>query len=132
MVDRFDHVTDWIKLLDCSMDLPPMCLELFLRNGQSYYVRAVVAKDDESESVVIRIWDTRLLGKEDMDEMMSRLNKLKQESDHTLEPDKIHPKLDQANLRVHLADIAYCVEWHDRFWPQKAKEAFGFGRRSGG
>ena len=39
------------------------------------------------------------------------------------DPEKIHPKLDWANLRVPIECIAYAVEWHDRLW---TRDSFGF------
>jgi hypothetical protein len=38
----------------------------------------------------------------------------------------VHPKLDWANLHLHFEDIAYCVEWHDRLWPEGARPKMGF------
>lgn len=126
MTERFDHVTEWIRRLDHTVELPPYCLELFLRDGRSYYVRAVIAHDDQTESVVFRIWDTRAIGQREIDELLSTLNDLKRKEQGVIDPTSLHPKLDQANLRVHLADVAYCIEWHDRYWPDEVKGRFGF------
>ena len=37
-----------------------------------------------------------------------------------------YDKLDVANLRVHLDDLWYCIEWHNRFWPEDYKKKIGF------
>lgn len=130
MTHRFDYVADWIERLTGPADLPPLCLELFLRDGRSYYVRTVAAYDKDSGSVVIRIWDMRALGAEETVGLLEKLNELKREDKPMDDPSNIDPKLDQANLRVHIGDIAYCIEWHDRFWPVEMKRTFGFGQHS--
>lgn len=127
MSNRTDYVTDWIVRLSDAVNLPPLCLELFLRDGRSYYVRSVVTHDQRTDSAVIRIWDMRSLGQDDISELMSRLNQSKRDLVSVETPSDIHPKLDQGNLRLHMTDIAYCIEWHDRFWPEEAKKRFGFG-----
>ena len=36
------------------------------------------------------------------------------------------PLLDWANLRIRLADIMYCIEWHNRWWPEEERQKLGF------
>jgi hypothetical protein len=40
----------------------------------------------------------------------------------------MNPKLDWANLHLHFDDVAYCVEWHDRLWPDADRPKIGFSK----
>jgi hypothetical protein len=117
-----DYLYGWVEQINDT--IPPFCVEVYLKDGNRYFLHSVGAKESENNSVVLRIWDLRALTDRDIDEMKSSLNKIKtREELH--DEQKIHPKLDWANLRIHLNDIAYCVEWHDRLWPEE-KRPMGF------
>lgn len=111
-----DWVLDWLKLMCKGEPVPPFCVEVVLRDSNRYFLHSVLAFDDESRTMCVRIWDLRAFKPEEIDELKQRLNQI-----HTrreLSPaDSVHRKLDWANLRLHYGDIAYCVEWHDRYWP---------------
>ncbi len=75
--------------------------------------------------MVIRIWDLRAFTDQDFQQLRDNLNQI-QSRKELADERKIHPKLDWANLRINVSDISYCVEWHDRMWPQEARPKIGF------
>jgi hypothetical protein len=50
-------------------------------------------------------------------DLWQKLNQIRTRSELAA-ADAVHPKLDWANLHLHYDDVAYCVEWHDRLWPE--------------
>ena len=65
-----------------------------------------------------RIWVLRALSEADVAALKQTLNGIREREE--LAPfEKVHPKLDWANVRVHYDDVSYCVEWHDRIWPRE-------------
>lgn len=118
-----DYVADWVW--NVGDIVPPFCVELVLRDGSRYCLHSVSAKNEDTKTLVLRIWDLRALTEADLEELKQNLNKAIDRSE-LLKEQKIHPKLDWANLRVHLEDIAYCVEWHDRLWPEDDRPKIGF------
>jgi hypothetical protein len=115
-----DYVSDWLWGIDDQETVPPFCVEVVLRDGTHYWLHSVVAKDDLSKSLALRVWDLRAFGESEIEDLKSRLNEMQRRGELRGE---IHPKLDYGNLRVHLMDIWYCMEWHDRLWPE------GIGRK---
>ncbi len=115
-----DYVYDWIKII--GVTVPPLCVEVFLKDGNRYYLHSVGIINEENGSLVLRIWDFRAFSPEDIEELKVRLNDIQSLDNETA----IHPKLDWTNLRLHLNDIAYCVEWHDRLWPEAKRPKIGF------
>jgi hypothetical protein len=75
--------------------------------------------------MVIRIWDLRALTDQDVQQLKDNLN-LIQNIKELADEQKIHPNLDWANLRINVSDISYCIEWHDRLWPQEVRPKIGF------
>jgi hypothetical protein len=111
-----DWVLDWLKLMCKGEPIPPLCVEVVLRDSSRYYLHSVLAFEDESRTMCARIWDLRAFNAGEIDELKRRLNQIRTRRE--LSPaDSVHRKLDWANLHLHYDDIAYCVEWHDRIWP---------------
>ena len=113
-----DICTQWFWELG-ETPIPPLCLEIVLRDSSRYFMQSVILKDEESKSMVVRIWDMRAFTEVDVEELKQKMN------DRIITgkkpADVEHPKLDVANLRMHLDDLWYCVEWHNRFWPEELK-----------
>ena len=118
-----NYVSDWV--LQIRETVPPLCVEVILKDGGKYYLHSFSSYEKENDSLVLRIWDLRAFIPEDLEGLKLALNKVTDRSQLNYEQ-QIHPKLDWANLRLHLDDIAYCVEWHDRLWPQEKRPQIGF------
>jgi hypothetical protein len=117
MTSRVDYVVEW--LWNFGEIVPPFCVEIVLRDGSRYYLRSVSAKGEETKTLVLKIWDLRLLNdKADLDALKQRLNGELKRSE-LINEKNIHPKLGWAKLRIHLDDIAYCVEWEAWSWPEE-------------
>lgn len=106
-----DHFT-WAK----EQSLPPFAFEVLLRSGQSFYVKWIFRFHPHDDVITLRIWDLRALSPSDHTELLQRLNAVTDRSGYG-DMKLLHPKIDQANLRVRFADITAIVEWHDRIWP---------------
>jgi len=61
----------------------------------------------------------------EIEELKQRLNEIRNRTDLG-DAEAVHPKLDWANLHLHFEDVAYCVEWHDRLWPDEVRPKIGF------
>lgn len=112
-----DQVLGWLKVM-CRGGgiIPPFCVEVVLRDGARYNLHSVLDCDDETKTMCFRIWDLRALSEGDVAELKQKLNGIRDRE--KLSPaEKVHPKLDWANVRVHYEDVSYCIEWHDRIWP---------------
>lgn len=118
-----DYVADWI--LQIGDLVPPFCVEIVLKDGSRYFLHSISGKDDDTKSLVIRIWDLRAFSSQEIDVLKDKLNQLKSRNDLSNEQ-MIHPKLDWANLRLNISQIAYCIEWHDRLWPEDNRPKIGF------
>ena len=118
-----DYLYSWLPLVRDVV--PPFCAELVLRDGTRYFLHSVPTIDEETKSLVVRIWDLRAFSDKDISDLKATLNKVRNREDLHQEQN-IHPKLDWANMRIHLSEIAYCVEWHDRLWPEDARPQIGF------
>jgi hypothetical protein len=113
---RTDRVLSWLKAMCKGEPIPPFCVELVVKDGTRYNLHSIVSSEDETKTLCARIWDLRAFRSNEISALKQRLNGVRQRS--ALVPaEAIHPKLDWANLRLHYDDIAYCVEWHDRIWP---------------
>jgi hypothetical protein len=106
--------------------IPPLVFELFLRDGSRHFIHSVIMKDEESDSVVIRIWDLRAMNESDVEDLKSALNKPGSWNRLGGEGHELHEKLDWANLRIGLSEILYCIEWHNRWWPDDERKRIGF------
>lgn len=106
--------------------IPPLVFELVLRDETHYFVHSVLMKDDDSDSVIIRIWDLRAMDENDIDDLKSALSKPGSMNRLGGEGHDLHPKLDWANLRIGLAELMYCIEWHNRWWPDDERKRIGF------
>jgi hypothetical protein len=125
MLIEHDYVYDWLKIVGGI--IPPFCVEIVLRDGSHYFLHSVDKDliDKKTNSVVLRIWDFREFDEKDYEVLRSKLNTVQSRSELS-EAQSIHPKLDWANLRIHFNEIAYCVEWHDRMWPEDERPQIGF------
>jgi hypothetical protein len=122
-----DFTLDWLRRIQGV--IPPFCVELVLKDGSHYFLHSVSIEDAETETMVLRIWDLRAFGPVEIDTLKARLNDVR-DRDSLGSEHEIDPRLDWANLRLHFADVAYCIEWHDRLWPEEARPKVGF-RRDG-
>ena len=112
-----DWVLGWLKTMCRGELIPPFCVEIVLKDDTRYNLHSIVAFDDESRTLCARIWDLRAFQPSEIIELKHKLNKIQGRSE--LAPaEALHRKLDWANLHLHHDDIAYCVEWHDRKWPE--------------
>jgi len=112
-----DWVLDSLKTMCKTTEpIPPPCVEIVLKDGTRYYLHSIVASEDETRTFCARIWDLRAFNASEIEELKQKLNQIRERRDLAQE-EAVHPKLDWANLHVHYDDIAYCVEWHDRIWP---------------
>lgn len=116
-------VNSWLWQIDGLV--PPFCVEVVLRDTTRHYLHSVLQHDKESDTGVIRIWDLRAFTETDLNDLKSRLNQVKHRSELSSE-EKVHPKLDWANVYLHTNDVAYCIEWHDRLWPKDNRPSIGF------
>ncbi|MFH1824836.1 MAG: hypothetical protein ABH873_06385 [Candidatus Firestonebacteria bacterium] len=120
-----DYKNDWIWNLDKTpYSIPPFCLEIVLQDRSRYFVQCLIQKDEETKSMVFSIWDLRDFSNNDIETLRKNLNNIDISENSSYE--KMHPKLDRANLRVHLDDICYCIEWHIKFWKIETREIKGF------
>src|SRR5512141_3428993 len=99
-----------------NQTIPPLVLELILRSGRSFYIKNVFPVDEAAGLVPIRVWDLRALNQADLDTVLRRLNSVKSR-DELENVERLHPKLDQGNLWVLVAEIEALVEWHSDLWP---------------
>jgi hypothetical protein len=114
-----DQVLGWLKVI-CRGGgiIPPFCVEVVLKDGARYSLHSVLDCDEETRTMCFRIWDLRALSEADVAALKQTLNGIRDREE--LAPvEKVHPKLDWANVRVHYDDVSYCVEWHDRIWPKE-------------
>ena len=111
-----DWVLGWLKTMCKGEPIPPLCVELVLKDRTRHYLHSIVEFEDETRTLCARIWDLRAFHANEIDELKQNLNRIRTRRD-LLSADAVHPKLDWANLHLHYDDIAYCVEWHDRLWP---------------
>lgn len=111
-----DGVLRWLELMCRGEAIPPFCVEVVLRDGARYSLHSVLDCDDETRTICFRIWDLRALSESEVAELKQKLNTIRDRKD--LAPaERLHPKLDWANVRAHYNAISHCVEWHDRIWP---------------
>jgi len=119
-----DSIVGWITRIDGIV--PPFCVELVMRDGQRYFLHSYCTFDEQSETMVVKIWDVRELAPGDIDQIKKRLKEISQTGAN--EPPTLHPTLDWANLHARCDEILYCIEWHDRSWPDEGRPKLGFGK----
>ncbi len=121
MEERIDHVYGWIWQMGTMQGvIPPFCVEVNLMDGTTYFLHSVPEQDNESKSLVMRVWDFRSFSQEDIEELKSRLNTLENRA-QLQDLRAVHPKLDYADVRLHLQNINYAVEWNDRLLPREER-----------
>jgi hypothetical protein len=117
-----DFLFGWLKMLRGAGLTPPFCVELALKDGAHYNLHSVLSYDDDTRTMVIRIWDLRALDVDDVQALKLRLNEVGARAE-LASAGALNPRLDWANVRVHYDDISYCIEWHDRIWPDRKIKA---------
>jgi len=120
-----DYVSGWLLLINTPYPVPPFCCEIVFRDGKSYYLHSILQKNENTKTLTIRVWDLRALNDSEIEEIKKTINELNNRHELT-EEHKIHPKLDYGNMRLRLDDIMYCIEWHDRLWPEEDRPKIGF------
>lgn len=118
MTDRL--VRAWLVAIGNQI-VPPFAVELVLTDGTRYFLHSVPLADEQSGSAALRIWDFRAFSEEDFDALKRRLNEMGTRGGRWPRAEEIHLKLDWAILRINLDQIAYCIEWHDRLWPEEQR-----------
>lgn len=109
---------------------PPYFLEAVMRDGKSFYVHSGNSRDEESNSVVINIYDFRAMNNNDVKKLMKTLEKT---SVIPKSPSKLHPLLSYGLLRCKLDDMLYLLQWQrNRVWileehfPEEIRRNLGF------
>src|SRR3989338_10248290 len=110
------HLYAWMKQIKNSV-IPPLCVEIFLKDSRGYYMHSVNYWEDDDPIAVIRIWDMREMSDSDIEKLKERMNTIKDRIEYG-DANNIHEKLDWANMRIPKDYIAYVIEWHDRLWPR--------------
>ncbi|MEK6221260.1 MAG: hypothetical protein N2D54_03335 [Chloroflexota bacterium] len=125
MSETVDYVYKWIwQLADMQGVIPPFCVELTLIDGTRVFLHSVPEKNDKTESLILRFWDFRALDEEDIQELKTNLSDSCTMKDQE-NPKDIHPGLDWADLRLHIQNISYAIEWNDSLWPREERPQFG-------
>ena len=121
MSEIVDHVYSWIwQLGNVEVITPPFCVQVNLTDGTSFYLHSIQSQDDATKSLVMRVWDLRSFTPEDIGDLKKKLSE--EENRKKLEtPEEIHPKLDWADVRLHLQNINYAVEWNDHLFPREER-----------
>lgn len=110
------------RLSSISEIVPPFVFELGLRNGQTFYLHSISSRDEQTKSMAIRIWDLRAFTPQEIEYLKTKLNEVRSRKELQDER-QIHSKLDWAILYINLSDISYCIEWHDRMWPEDDRDS---------
>ena len=118
MTNGIDYAKDFIKTLFYLTEgppFPPYLLEITLKDGCSFYIYRANMYDEDSESLVLDVYDFRALSSEDELEIQHKLNEIHWNENSSLYD--LHPLLDYGHLRISLNEIRYVVEWHrHRHW----------------
>jgi len=122
---EIDWVLGWLEALGTDGQIPPFCVELVLRDGRQLHLHSIIAFEKETRTILARIWDLRALDAKQIDGLKQRLNTILDRKD-LADAHGVHPKLDWGSLHIHFEDVAYCVEWHDRLWPEDVRPKIGF------
>jgi hypothetical protein len=104
--------------------IPPFCVEVMLNDGSNYYLHSIPQRDEQTLSLVMRVWDFRAFTPEDVDKLKQNLNAVRSRGDLENFAD-VHPKLDWADIRLPLANVNYAIEWNDRIWPRDERPQLG-------
>jgi hypothetical protein len=129
--DDVDPLVAWIVAIDGVV--PPFCLEVVLADGSRYSFHSVIFHDERANLATFRIWDFRSLSDEELDELRTKVMKL-EDASALGEVTALHRKLEYADVRLRLADVAHVVESHAPLWPAAqgnartpSSRAIGFG-----
>ncbi len=110
-----EHIDKWLKNIGGQI-VPPLCVEIFLRDGRSYYLDSVLFWDEDDSTALIRVWDLREIPNGDIGKLKEAMNKVSDRQSFG-NPEGIYKNLDWVNLRIQKDYIVYVIEWHDRLWP---------------
>lgn len=102
-----------VKLKDSVA--PPLCVEVILMDGRSYFVNSVA--EASGGIISLRIWDMRAMSERDVTDMLAKMNTMTRQR-HYDEKD-FHDKLAWGTLWIPRTEIRYFLEWHDRIWPME-------------
>lgn len=113
--------------------IPPYLLEIVMRDGRSFYVHSGNSRDEETQSVIVNVWDLRAVGPDEETEIKTSLDSPAfWDEVKAKEPWDLHPSLSIGRLKCKLDDISYVVEWWTRLWnlqdlfPKEKVKAMGF------
>jgi hypothetical protein len=122
MTEIVDQVYNWIwQLGKISGITPPFCLQINLFDGSKFYFHSIQAQEEQTQSLVMRVWDLRSFTPEEIESLKEKLKVVENRS--KLEnPREIHPKLDWADVRLHLQNINYAIEWNDHLFPREERK----------
>lgn len=122
MAKQIDHVYDWIwKLGDIPGVIPPFCVELNFIDGANYFLHSIHSKDNKTKSMVMRVWDFRSFNQDDIEDLKAKLNNYNSR-EQLEDTGNIHPKLDWADIHLHLGNINYVIEYNDRLFPREERK----------
>lgn len=126
-IKHTDQVFDWIwNLGGLPGVIPPFCVEVNLNDGASFYLHSIPETSSDTSSLVMRVWDFRSFSQEEMEDLKNNLAAVNSR-EALSDAENIHPKLDYADVRLHLKNIDYTIEWNDRLFPrEERKKLMGF------
>ena len=119
-----DYFESWLSSI--SGIVPPFVVELGLKNGRTFYLHSISSRDEQTKSMAIRIWDLRAFAQQEIEHLKTKLSEVRSRKE-LQDEQQIHPKLDWALLYINLSNISYCIEWHDRMWPEDTHSHPGMG-----
>ena len=113
--------------------LPPYLLEIVMKDGRNFYVHSGGARNDDTNSVIINVWDLRAVDAGAELEIKKIIQNPKGwEAYREKQPADLHPALSVGKLKCILEDIRYVVEWWSREWdvekffPKESTHKMGF------
>jgi len=109
---------------------PPYFLEIVMKDGRSHFVHSGNSRDEETQSVVVNIYDFRTMGEKDIAELLTTVEEIKV---IPKKPSELHPQLSSGFLRCRLKDMLYVIQWErGRRWnfeqqfPEESRHKIGF------
>ena len=120
-----DQVYGWVSQISGMEEvIPPFCIEMNLTDGSRYFLHSIPTQDEQTMSLILRVWDLRAFSEKELVELRSNLNHPDTLA-KLMNSKKIHPNLDYADIRLHLANINYVIEWNDQVWPREERPQLG-------
>ena len=72
------HLYRWIKQINSVV--PPLCVEIFLKDNRSYFLHSVCYWEDSDPIAVLRIWDLREIG--DVQQLKEAMGKVRDREEY--------------------------------------------------